>query len=86
MGVPGIHVSIWHGLWTSKGTPKDIVAKLNAAVVAALADPAVRKIFTEQGQEIPPRDQQTPEALAAYHKVDIERWWPMIKAANIKAE
>jgi tripartite-type tricarboxylate transporter receptor subunit TctC len=86
MGVAGIHVSIWHGLWTSKGTPREIIAKLNAAVVAALADPAVRKPFTEQGQEIPPRDQQTPEALAAYHRTDIDRWWPMIKDANIKAE
>src|SRR5262245_3409354 len=86
LGVAGIHVSIWHGLWTSKGTPRELIAKLNAAVVAALADPAVRGLFTEQGQEIPPRDQQTQEALAAYHRADIDRWWPMIKAANIKAE
>ena len=86
MGVPGIYVSFWHGLWAPKGTPADVVAKLNGAVVAALADDAVRKRFADQGQEIPPRDQQTPQALAAYQKADIEKWWPMIKAAGIKAE
>lgn len=86
MGVAGIHVSIWHGLWTSKGTQKDIVSKLNSAAAAALADPAVRTLFIEQGQEIPPRDQQTPAALAAYHKAETEKWWPLIKAANIKPD
>jgi tripartite-type tricarboxylate transporter receptor subunit TctC len=86
MGVPGLYVSFWHGLWAPKGTPKDIVAKLNGAVVQALADAAVRKRFADQGQEIPPRDQQTPEALAAYQKADIEKWWPLIKAAGIKGE
>jgi tripartite-type tricarboxylate transporter receptor subunit TctC len=86
MGVPGIYVSFWHGLWVPKGTPADIVAKLNAAVVKALADATVRQRFADQGQEIPPREQQTPEALAAYHKADIDRWWPLIKAANIKAK
>jgi tripartite-type tricarboxylate transporter receptor subunit TctC len=86
MGVAGIHISIWHGLWTSKGAPKEFVAKLNSAAVAALADPAVRKLFIELGQEIPPLDQQTPEALAAYHNAEIERWWPMIKAAGVKPE
>ena len=84
MGVPGIYVSFWHGLWVPKGTPKDVIAKLNAAVMNALADPTVQKRFADQGQEIPPRDQQTPQALAAYHKADIDKWWPMIKAANIK--
>lgn len=84
MGVPGVYVSFWHGLWAPKGTPKDALAKLNAAVVAALVDPTVRQRFADQGQEIPPRDQQTPDALAAYHKADIDRWWPIIKAANIK--
>jgi tripartite-type tricarboxylate transporter receptor subunit TctC len=69
-----------------KGTPKDIVAKLNGAVVNALADATVRQRFFDQGQEVPPREQQTPEALAAYHKAEIEKWWPIIKAANIKAE
>jgi tripartite-type tricarboxylate transporter receptor subunit TctC len=85
LGVPGIYMSFWHGLWVVKGTPKNIIAKLNAAVVASLADPVVQKRFAEQGQEIPPRAEQTPEALAAYHKADIDKWWPIIKAANVKA-
>ncbi len=85
-GVPGFYSSFWHGLWVPKGTPKDVVAKLHAAVVDALADPALRKRFSEIGQEIWPRDQQTPEALAALQKAEIERWWPIIKDANIKAE
>ena len=83
MGVPGLYMSFWHGVWASKGTPKEIVAKLNAAVVNALADAAVRQRFADQGHEIPPREQQTPEALAAHHRADIEKWWPIIKAANI---
>ena len=86
MGVPGIYVSFWHGLWAPQGTPADVVAKLNGAVVDALADDAVRKRFADQGQEIPPRDQQTPQALAAYQKADIGKWWPMIKAAGIKGQ
>jgi tripartite-type tricarboxylate transporter receptor subunit TctC len=85
-GVPGLHFPFWHGLWAPKGTPRDIVATLNAAVVDALADPAVRQRLTELGHEIAPRDQQSPAALAAYHKAEIEKWWPIIKAANIKAE
>ena len=83
MGVPGLYMSFWHGVWASKGTPKEIVAKLNAAVVNALADAAVRQRFADQGHEIPPREQQTPEALAAHHRADIDKWWPIIKAANI---
>ena len=86
MGVPGLAISLWHGMWAPKGTPKDVVAKLNAAVVNALADPAVQKRFAEQGQELPPREQQTPEGFGAYHKAEIEKWWPIIKAANIKGE
>jgi len=85
-GLPGLHVSLWNALWAPKGTPKDIVAKLNAAVVESLADPTMRKRLTDLGQDIPPRDQQTPEALNAYHKAEIEKWWPIIKAANIKVE
>jgi tripartite-type tricarboxylate transporter receptor subunit TctC len=85
-GVPGVYISFWHGLWVPKGTPKDIVAKLNEAIVKALADATVRQRFLDQGQEVPPREQQTPQALAAYHKAEIEKWWPIIKAANIKAE
>ncbi len=85
-GLPGFHTAIWHGLWLPKGTPRDVVMKLNAAVVEALADPALRARFDSLGQEIPPRDQQTPEALFAHHKAEIEKWWPMIKAAGLKAE
>ena len=86
LGVPGINISFWHGLWVPKGTPKEIVAKLNDAVVTALADPTVRKRLTDIGQEIFPREQQTPEALYAFHKAETEKWWPIIKAAGIKAK
>jgi tripartite-type tricarboxylate transporter receptor subunit TctC len=86
LGVPGINISFWHGLWVPKGASKAIVVTLNAAVVAALADPTVRKRLTDIGQEIFPRDKQTPEALYAFHKDEIEKWWPIIKAANIRAE
>ena len=85
-GVPSLSVSYWHGLWASKGTPNDIVAKLNAAVVNALADATVRQRFADIGQEVWPRDQQTPEALAAHHKAETEKWWPIIRASNLKAE
>ena len=85
-GVPGFYSSFWHGLWVPKGTPKEIIAKLQGAVMEALADPALAKRFSDIGQEIWPRAQQTPEALAAVQKAEIETWWPIIKAANIKAE
>jgi tripartite-type tricarboxylate transporter receptor subunit TctC len=83
-GVPELHISIWHALWMPKGTPKDVISKLNAAVVVALADAGVRKRLADLGQEIPPFEQQTPQALA--HKAETEKWWPIIKAAGIKAE
>jgi tripartite-type tricarboxylate transporter receptor subunit TctC len=84
-GVPKLYATYWHGMWAPKGTPKDVIAKLNGAIVTALADPGVREKFADLGQDIPPVSQQTPEALAAQHKAEIEKWWPIIKAANIKA-
>src|SRR5262245_44267167 len=85
-GLPGFYTQMWNGLWAPARTPKDVIARLNAAVVDALADPVVRQRMAELGQEIPPREEQTPEALAAYHKAEIEKWWPIIKTAGIKAE
>jgi len=85
-GVPGLHVSTRFGLWGTKGTPRAVITKLNASLTEALADPAVRMRFADLGQEMFPREQQTPEALAAFHKAEIEKWWPIIKAAGIKAE
>jgi tripartite-type tricarboxylate transporter receptor subunit TctC len=85
-GLPGIHISGWFALFAPKGTPTEVVTKLNTAVVEALADPTVRARLANLGQEIFPREQQTPQALAAYHNAEIEKWWPIIKAANIKAE
>jgi tripartite-type tricarboxylate transporter receptor subunit TctC len=85
-GLPGFHMSLWSGLWAPKGTPKDIVAKLNAAAVAAMNDPAVRTKFENLGLQMPPKDQLFPEALGALQKAEIAKWWPMLKAANVKVE
>ena len=85
-GLPGFYFSRWHGLWAPRGTPADIIRKLNGAVVAALADAGARARLNELAQEIFPPAQQTPEALGALQKAEIEKWWPIIKAANIKAE
>jgi tripartite-type tricarboxylate transporter receptor subunit TctC len=85
-GLPGFDVTTWLGIWARKGTPQNVIAKLNSATVTTLADPTVRMRLAELGFEIFPRDQQTPEALAAYQKVEIEKWWPIIKAAGIRVE
>jgi tripartite-type tricarboxylate transporter receptor subunit TctC len=85
-GLPDFYIAVWHGLWAPKGTPKEVIGKLTAAVREALADPTVQKRLVELGQDIPPPEQQSPEALAAYHKAEIDKWWPIIKAANIKGE
>jgi tripartite-type tricarboxylate transporter receptor subunit TctC len=86
LGVTGIHANFWHGMWAPKGTPKDVIAKLNAAIRAALADPTVQERFKAVGQEVWPVDGQTPEALAAQQKAEIARWSPIIKEAGIKVE
>ena len=85
-GLPGFHMTLWSGLWVPKNTPKDIVARLNRATVAAMNDPAVRKKFEDLGLQMPPPDKLTPEALGAFQKSEIGKWWPMIKAANVKVE
>ena len=85
-GAPGIHLSAWSGLWAPKATPKDLIARVNAAARAAMADPAVRSRLAELGQELPSPDVQAPEALASLQKAEIEKWWPIIRAANIKVE
>src|SRR5207302_2389702 len=85
-GLPGFHMTLWSGLWVPKGTPKAIVAKLNAAAVDALNDPAVRKQLENLGLQMPSKDQLAPEALGAWQKAEMEKWWPMIKAANVKVE
>ena len=85
-GAPGFYTANWRGLFGPKNTPKDVVAKLSAAAMDAIADPAVRVRLADLGVDIPSRDQQTPEALAALQRAEIEKWWPIIKAANIKPE
>ena len=85
-GLAGFYISSWFALWVPARTPNQAIGKLNAAVVSSLGDPAVRQRLAELGQEIPAREQQTSEALGAFHKAEIEKWWPVIKAANIKAE
>ena len=85
-GLPGFYFSFWHGFWAPKNTPKNVIDKLNAAVVNALADPVLRKRLVDIAQDIFPREQLTPQALHAYQQAEIDKWWPIIKAANIKPE
>jgi len=85
-GLPGLHIPFWHGFFVPAGTSREIIGKLNSAAVAALSDPALRQRLVDMGQEIPPRDRQTPEAFGAFQKAEIEKWWPVIRAANVKAE
>ncbi|QDW38619.1 tripartite tricarboxylate transporter substrate binding protein BugD [Bradyrhizobium sp. KBS0727] len=85
-GLPGFHMTLWSGLWVPKDTPKEIVAKLNAAAVDALSDPAVRKQLENLGLQMPPKNQLTPEALGAWQKAEIAKWWPMIRDANVKVD
>jgi tripartite-type tricarboxylate transporter receptor subunit TctC len=84
-GLPGFYISVWSGMWAPKGTPQSVVSKLNAAVADALADQAIQRRLTDLGQDVPARDQQTPAALAAFQAAEIEKWWPIIRAAGIKA-
>ena len=84
--MPGSLIPWLQGFWAPKGTPRDIIAKLNAAVAEALADPAVYQRLTDFGLDVAPDNQRTPEALRAYHKAEIEKWWPIIKAAGVKPE
>jgi tripartite-type tricarboxylate transporter receptor subunit TctC len=85
-GLPGFHMTLWSGMWVPKGTPKDVVAKLNAAAVDALNDPAVRKQLENLGLQMPPKDKLSPQALGDWQKAEIAKWWPMIKAANVKVD
>ncbi len=85
-GLPGWYMSGWFGLFAPKNTPKDAIARLNAALVQVLADPAVKARFFELGLDVATREQQRPEGLAAFHKAEIEKWWPIVKAANIRSQ
>jgi tripartite-type tricarboxylate transporter receptor subunit TctC len=85
-GLPGFYMSIWRGLWAPRDTPTSVIGKLNSAVVDTLADPAVRHRLAVMGEDIPPREQQTPEALGAFQRAEIEKWWHIIKAMGIKAD
>src|SRR5205085_612752 len=80
-GMPRYYMAVWHGLWVPRGTPTAVITRLNSAMVDAVADPGVRKRLTDLGQDILPREQQTPEALGAHQKAEIEKWWPLIKSA-----
>ena len=86
LGMPGLHVAYWHAIWAPKGTPKPIIAKLNAAIQHALADANARKRLDQLGHDVLPREQQTPEALLAYHKAETDKWWPIVRSMGLKAQ
>jgi tripartite-type tricarboxylate transporter receptor subunit TctC len=85
-GLPGLYTAVWHGYWFPKNTPRDVVAKFNAAIVDTLADADVKKRFADLGQDIPTREEQTPQGLSKHHRAEIDKWFPIIKAAGLKAE
>jgi len=85
-GVPGLYVGTWHGLWMPKGTPGDVIARVNAAARAAMNDPGVKQRIADLGMNLPPREIETPAAFAAFHKAEVEKWHPIVKAAGVKAE
>lgn len=85
-GIPGLYAARWFGLFGPRGLPKEVVSKLNASMVQALAEPKVQARLAELGLDLASREQQSPEGVAAYHKAEIDKWWPVIKAANIKVE
>jgi tripartite-type tricarboxylate transporter receptor subunit TctC len=85
-GLPGFYISVWSGIWAPKGTSREIISKLNAAVVAALANPDVRRRLADLGQDVPTRDQQTPAALASFQAAEVERWWPIVKMMDLQAK
>jgi tripartite-type tricarboxylate transporter receptor subunit TctC len=85
-GLAGFDMSVWNAVWAPRGTPKDVIVRLNAAVMESLTNSGVRQRLAELGQEIPPPEQQTPQALGAFQKAEIEKWWPIMKAANIRGE
>jgi tripartite-type tricarboxylate transporter receptor subunit TctC len=85
-GLPGFYAGVWNGIWVPKGTPREIIAKINRAVIEALDDPAVRRRLADLGMELPPQNQLTPEALGTFQKAEADKWWPIIKAAHINSE
>jgi tripartite-type tricarboxylate transporter receptor subunit TctC len=85
-GLPGLYIPFWHAFWAPRGVPSEVITKLNAAAKSALKDPTLRQRLIDLGQEIPADERQTPEALTAFQRAEIEKWWPIIRAANIKAE
>ena len=86
VGLEGLYMPFWYGMWAPRGTPKDVIARINSVVVDTFADPSVRQRLTDLGQELPPRELQTPDGFGAFHRSEIERWLPIIKAASIKPE